>query len=372
MMKINELLTVLNDITPFEMAESWDNVGLIVGDSNEEVKGITVTLDVTLEVIDEVVEQGHNTIIAHHPILFSKRQNITNDYESQMIKKLIKHDIQLIALHTNLDKFNQGVSHMMMKQLNIDSTEVLAKETKDYYKLRIFVPNESVRDVESKLSSYGIGSQGNYSECFYKLQGEGQFRPTAAANPHIGKAGELTTVNEVVIETMVNDIPKEKIEAIVHEIHPYEEPVFDLYRLNKQEDYGIGIIHEFENAKDIEEFVQDVKIAFNLPFIDVVASSNSVKKIALIGGSGSPYFDVCRQNGVDTLLTGDIKYHEAQFAEQIGLNVLDIKHYSESFFKGYFKGYLEEQISQLNESNQSNHSIEIKESLINTNPFKVL
>ena len=64
MMKINELLTVLNDIAPFEMAESWDNVGLIVGDSNEEVKGITVTLDLTLEVIDEVVEQGHNTIIA--------------------------------------------------------------------------------------------------------------------------------------------------------------------------------------------------------------------------------------------------------------------------------------------------------------------
>ena len=65
MMKINELLTVLNDIAPFEMAESWDNVGLIVGDSNEEVKGITVTLDLTLEVIDEVVEQGHNTCLLY-------------------------------------------------------------------------------------------------------------------------------------------------------------------------------------------------------------------------------------------------------------------------------------------------------------------
>ncbi|MBH4730332.1 Nif3-like dinuclear metal center hexameric protein, partial [Staphylococcus aureus] len=69
-MKIADLMTLLDHHVPFRTAESWDNVGLLIGDEDVEVTGVLTALDCTLEVVNEAIEKGYNTIISHHPLIF--------------------------------------------------------------------------------------------------------------------------------------------------------------------------------------------------------------------------------------------------------------------------------------------------------------
>ena len=87
-MKIKEITTFLEEFAPLEYQESYDNCGLIVGDTKSEVKGALITLDCTEEIIDEAIATGCNLIIAHHPIIFSglKKLNGTNYIERTVIK----------------------------------------------------------------------------------------------------------------------------------------------------------------------------------------------------------------------------------------------------------------------------------------------
>jgi len=107
-MKIEDIYTVLNNISPFELQEKWDNSGLIVGNFNDKVKEIYISLDLDLKMIKKI--KPNSLIITHHPLIFSPLKKINNDsYSTKILKKLIKKDISLISMHTNIDK-----SHLNM------------------------------------------------------------------------------------------------------------------------------------------------------------------------------------------------------------------------------------------------------------------
>jgi dinuclear metal center YbgI/SA1388 family protein len=110
-MKIRDIEDIFEKFAPNNLQESYDNSGLIIGNKEEEVRNILVSLDVTEEIIKEAVEKGCNLIISHHPILFFpvKRLN-DNNYVERIIKLAIKNDIALYSIHTNLDNVIHGVS----------------------------------------------------------------------------------------------------------------------------------------------------------------------------------------------------------------------------------------------------------------------
>lgn len=125
-MKIKEITTFLEEFAPLEYQESYDNCGLIVGDTKSEVKGALITLDCTEEIIDEAIATGCNLIIAHHPIIFSglKKLNGTNYIERTVIKA-IKNDIAIYAFHTNLDNVHNGVSAKIADKIGLLNCKVL-------------------------------------------------------------------------------------------------------------------------------------------------------------------------------------------------------------------------------------------------------
>ena len=104
---------------PSALKEDFDNVGLLLGDSNAEVKGVLVTLDITEKVIDEAIQNECNLIVSHHPIMLSGLKKITgkNDME-RVVLKSIKNDIAIYASHTNADSVMNGVSGRMCKKLD--------------------------------------------------------------------------------------------------------------------------------------------------------------------------------------------------------------------------------------------------------------
>ena len=128
-MKLNKIIQSLEKWAPSIYQESYDNSGLIIGDINSEVSGCLITLDCTEEVVDEAIKKNCNLIISHHPILFKSINKINfNNWESRVIKKSIKNDINIYALHTNLDNVSNGVNKKICEILQIDKAEILRKK----------------------------------------------------------------------------------------------------------------------------------------------------------------------------------------------------------------------------------------------------
>lgn len=116
----SDIAAALESLAPPAVAESYDNVGLIVGYPNTPVTGVLVNLDVTEELIDEAIARGCNLIVTHHPIWFSARKRLNGeDYVSRIIMRAIREDIGLYACHTNLDNVREGVNRKMASRLDL-------------------------------------------------------------------------------------------------------------------------------------------------------------------------------------------------------------------------------------------------------------
>ncbi len=126
-MKLKELCEKLEAWAPLSYQEPYDNSGLLVGNPNQEVKGVLVSIDCTESVLDEAIENGCNVIVSHHPIIFKGLKSLTGkNYTERTVLKAVKNDIALYAIHTNLDNIYDGVSKMMANRLGLINCKVLA------------------------------------------------------------------------------------------------------------------------------------------------------------------------------------------------------------------------------------------------------
>lgn len=121
MIKIIDIFNIIDAIAPFNEAEEYDNVGLIIGDLEDEVKGILICLDVTAKAIDLAIDRGCNLVISHHPIIFKEFKKFTSEHpDYKLISKIIKNNINILSAHTNYDKCSISNSIEMAKKLGAD------------------------------------------------------------------------------------------------------------------------------------------------------------------------------------------------------------------------------------------------------------
>ena len=110
-MTVQNLYDLLDRIAPFETQMESDNSGFLVGSAGQEVSTVLFALDVTQAVIDEAVSLGAELIITHHPLMFTPLRSLTdNEYESRIIRRLVRENISLISAHTNLDQASGGIN----------------------------------------------------------------------------------------------------------------------------------------------------------------------------------------------------------------------------------------------------------------------
>lgn len=126
MTTIQDILSNLESFAPYSLAESWDNCGLLVGDSSHEVTKAIIALDVTQDVINEAISTNCNLIIAHHPVIFTSTKTVNTQTETgRLIISAIKNDISIICMHTNLDSCDGGVNDALANALNLTNIENL-------------------------------------------------------------------------------------------------------------------------------------------------------------------------------------------------------------------------------------------------------
>ncbi len=204
-MKIENIVRILNDFASKSLASDWDNVGLLIGDMSEDVTGIVLALDVTESVIDQAIECGANMIVSHHPLFFvpsetqcevsdKREQNDSigvyqsqrlaifdtlTDTQKRLIDKIESNNINVFAMHTNLDITTGGIGWTLAKMLggrniqNIDYGFLFEIDPKSYFDLAkevadvlgdnsVKIANVEDRQIEKCYVVSGSGGDGIY------------------------------------------------------------------------------------------------------------------------------------------------------------------------------------------------------------------
>jgi dinuclear metal center YbgI/SA1388 family protein len=327
-----DILRIIDKFAPFDMAEDWDNVGLLVGDPTSKIKGVLLSLDVTDKIVDEAIEKNTNLIISHHPIIFSGIKKLRWDqYRGRLIQKLAKNDISVICAHTNLDISPKGINGYIGELLGLENVKPLdARRRESLFKVAVYVPDTHLNDVKKALFSAGAGRLGNYEDCSFEVSGMGQFKPVEGAKPYMGIIDKLERISETKLEVLTEKKHLRKVINAIMTSHPYEEPAYDVYSLhNAGETYGLGISGELNTDIKLETFIGIVKDIFKVDTLKVAGSGKAcVKKIAVCSGSGADLVKVAKQSGAQVLITGDVKYHDAQNAYEQNIHLLDVGHFA--------------------------------------------
>ena len=177
-MLCRDIMKVIEATYPKHAALEWDNVGLLVGRTEKEVKKIYVALDATDEVIEQAVAANADMLITHHPLLFSPLKKITDEhFIGNRVVKLLQHDISYYAMHTNYDVC--GMADISAAILGLDGAETL--------------------EVTDKESMEGIGKVGDFSGPM-SLQSCGEFIKEKFQLDSVKVFGDLSsTVQRVAI-----------------------------------------------------------------------------------------------------------------------------------------------------------------------------
>jgi dinuclear metal center YbgI/SA1388 family protein len=364
-MKIKEILSVLEEMAPLAYAEDFDNVGLLVGDQNNEATGVLVCHDALENVIDEAITKKCNLIVCFHPILFSGIKKITGkNYVERSLIKAIKNDIAIYAVHTSLDNHRDGVNKIFCDSIGLFNTSILIPKQNFIRKLVTYTIPENAEKVRNALFEAGAGNIGNYEDCSFNSKGIGTYMGNENSDPQLGERFEFVETTEIKIEVTFEKHLESNILKALFSHHAYEEVAYEIYELqNTHQNIGLGMIGEFKTSMEEQDFLLLVKEKMQSDGIRHSAfRGKPIKKVAVLGGSGSYAIKNAILAGADAFLTADLKYHQFYEAEN-KLLLADIGHFeSERYTKNYIVDYLRKKIL--------NFAIILSEE--NTNPVKYL
>lgn len=273
-MKAKQIIDILNTLAPEFLIDSWDNSGLQIGSQEIKVEKILISLDLSKDALDLAIEEKVNMIVTHHPFLFTKLTKISlDDEKGKMIRDIIKNDITVVSMHTNLDICEGGVNDALCEKLDIKNKNPLSE----------FLVDKSHSNIQ-------------YNDC---------------------------------------------------------------------KTYGYGRIGEIEEEMTLLEFSNKVNEKLNCHDLRVYGKLDKViKKVAVCGGSGAGFIKDAYKAKVDAYVTGDIKYHDAQLAKELGVVLLDAGHFeTERIAVDLLKEYL-------NKNTEEIEIITLKESMALFSTFK--
>jgi dinuclear metal center YbgI/SA1388 family protein len=327
-MTLASLLDVLEEIAPTRYAEPWDNVGLLVGDTDQKIGKALLTIDYTPVVAEEARVKKCDCIIAYHPPIFEPLKRILS---TSPIYDAIRRGVAIYSPHTALDVADGGTNDMLADAIGIlpDRQPLRITDAKaGNYKLVVFVPRDATDKVADALFAAGAGRIGNYTSCSFRSVGTGTFFGKEGAKPAVGQAGQLERAEEVRIETILPISRVEQVIAALKKSHPYEEPAFDLLQLAAPpEGRGQGRIGNLATPTDRAVIISRIKSELNLSHLLVAGpTSGVIARAACCAGSCGDILNDAITQKAELYLTGELRHHDALRAAQRGITVVATLH----------------------------------------------
>jgi dinuclear metal center YbgI/SA1388 family protein len=344
-MRLADLITHLDSWYDPRWAESWDKVGLVCGDPDQDVRRVLLAVDPVLAVVDEAIAYDADLVLVHHPLLLTPVSSMAaTTHKGRVLHRLVASGTALFAAHTNADVPADGVNDAIARTLGLqDATVLLPTDGGGLDKLVVFVPVEDAEAVRRAVTQAGAGAIGAYDSCTFSTPGEGRFRPLGGAQPAIGTVGDLEVVPEVRVESVYPRPLRRRVVEALRAAHPYEEPAFDLIELvdppggpstgaMPPATRGHGRVGTLAGEITLREFADRVADAFPTTAHGVRVAGDPdrpVRTVAIGAGSGESLLEEARRSGADVFVTSDLKHHRAsEFLEEGGPALVDIAHWA--------------------------------------------
>ena len=335
--RLGEVIAVLDEAYPPQLAHDWDSVGLVCGDPDEQLESVTLAVDATDAVVDTVGPGG--LLVAHHPLLLRGVDTVAaSTPKGALIHRLIRSRAALFTAHTNADAANPGVSDALAESLGLTVDGVLepAGFGAALDKWVIFVPADNTEVLREALFAAGAGRIGDYSHCSWSITGTGQFLPGAGASPAIGTVGAVQRVEEDRVEVIAPASLRARVLAAMRAAHPYEEPAFDVFSLAAlPAGTGIGRVGSLPRPLRLADFVELVNQALPQTTWGVRAAGDpdaSITRVAVCGGAGDSLLGAARSAGVQAYLTADLRHHPAdEHRRGSEVALIDVAHWASEY-----------------------------------------
>jgi dinuclear metal center YbgI/SA1388 family protein len=334
-MNLHEITTHLQQIAPLDLAADWDNVGLLLGNADADVRRVLTCLSVTPAVAAEAVERGAQLMVTHHPILFRAVKRLTTTTsEGRMLLALATANVAVYSAHTAYDNCPGGINDLTASRLGLVGIEPLRRHEERQCKIVVFVTDKDLGKVSGALFAEGAGRIGQYNECSFRLAGTGTFFGTDSTSPTVGQKGRREDVSEWRLEVIC---PEPRVDAVVRAMrraHSYEEPAYDVYALRPSGGKGgEGRVGRLAQPLSLGELGRAVKAALGATVVQIVGDAERrVERMAIVCGAGGELLSEALAVRADAFLTGELRFHDYLKAEAHGLGLVLPGHYASERF----------------------------------------
>jgi dinuclear metal center YbgI/SA1388 family protein len=333
-MRLTEVCAAFEALAPTRLAQDWDNVGLLAGDPDTVIRRVLLCIDLTPAVVEEAARQKTDLVLAYHPPIFRPITSLRADSSGTetIMYTCIRRNIAVYAMHTALDAAEGGTNDVMASLCGVDITgpiEWVEDPAVDQYKLVTFVPPAQVERVASAVFAAGAGRIGDYTQCSYRLAGQGTFFGGDSTQPAIGRRGQLERVDEIRLETIVPATALSEVVPAMIRAHPYEEPAFDVYPLKRPIVRGIGRVGRLPRPTTLVRLARKLERATGAAAVQIIGEPDRTvsRAVIVVGAAGSIPFRASLQSD-DVIVTGEVRHHDALRIARTGCAAVALGHWA--------------------------------------------
>ena len=328
-MRLQRVLDILRRLAPERLAEPWDKAGLQLGDPDWPVRRGVLCIDLTESVLAEAVDARAGLIVAYHPMIFQPLEAVTSlDPRQRIVLTAAGKKIAVYSPHTALDAARDGVNDWLAAGIGLGKVRPIAPAAcgETSYKLVVFVPIDQADALRSALSDQGAGVIGDYEQCSFGVAGEGTFRGGADSRPTVGQAGRFERVAELRMELICPADRLGRVVTALRQAHPYEEPAFDVYRLEPapadiDAAEGQGRIVTLDKPVALTALVDRTKDLLGVNLLEVAPGRRRrIRRVGLCAGAGGSLLD--KAGDIDAFVTGEMRHHDVLAARARGTAVI--------------------------------------------------
>ncbi len=331
-MRIADVVAHLERIAPPAWAESWDNVGLLVGDEATACERVLLCIDLTEAVLAEARAARASLVMAYHPVIFKPLGRLTPS-SAAVVWAAIRSEVAVYSVHTAYDMAVGGSNDVLADAVGMadDRRPLRGRCAEGAYKLVVFAPPADLPAIQAAAFAAGAGGFGptsQYTECGFHTAGTGTFFGADAATPAVGRPGRREAVEEVRWETIC---PRGRLAAAVRAItdaHRYEEPAIDILPLtDAPAGVGLGRVGDLARPVGLKTMLGRIRTACGVPRLLVAGPrQRTVRTVAVGCGSCGSLFRDAIAAGADLYITGELRHHDALAAAAAGLTVVCVGH----------------------------------------------
>lgn len=372
---VADLVGAIEAIAPTNLAEPWDNVGLLIGSADQPLRGpVLLTIDLSEPVAAEARRLGCSAVIAYHPPIFAPLKRISGRTSAErVVMSMLSAGIAVYSPHTALDACEGGVTDWLADGLLGLQHGGIASRPSDQpgthggadrrairpagvlpmteqVKIVTFAPPEAIEKLRAGLASAGAGLIGGYELCSFASPGKGSFWGGEGTKPVIGEAGRLELVDEHRLEMVCSAKALPLAVEMLRQFSPYEEPPIDVYALQPRPIRAVGAGRRIalDHPLTLEDLAKRLRNHLRpqgggaarssepkdriliAPAersgggadLSEVARTELVERIGVVPGSGGELAMEALHDGCQVFVTGEMKHHEVRAAVSSGLSVI--------------------------------------------------